>query len=127
MYILLLTMLFLHIVDDYYSQGILAQLKQRDWWKYNASDSKYANDYIMALIEHGFSWTFMIHIPFFIMTFYHGYQIHWYFPLFTFLYNWFCHSLVDHMKANLKCINLIEDQIIHIIQIIATWGILFIN
>jgi len=126
-YILLLTMLFLHIVDDYYLQGILAQLKQRDWWKYNASDSKYANDYIIALIEHGFSWTFMIHIPFFIMTFFYGYQIYWGFPLFTFLYNWFYHSLIDHMKANVKCINLIEDQIVHIVQIIVTWVILFIN
>lgn len=29
---LLLLMIFLHIVDDYYLQGILASMKQKEWW-----------------------------------------------------------------------------------------------
>ena len=126
-YIILLTMFFLHIVDDYYLQGVLAQMKQKCWWQEYAPDEQYKNDYIMALIEHGFSWTFMIHIPLFVVMWFYGYQIHWLFLLFTFSGNWFCHSMTDHMKANLGYINLIEDQIIHIVQIISTWGILFIR
>lgn len=34
--ILLLTMLFCHIVDDYYLQGWLASAKQKSWWEKNA-------------------------------------------------------------------------------------------
>ena len=29
---MLLFMVFLHIVDDYYLQGILASMKQKQWW-----------------------------------------------------------------------------------------------
>ncbi len=126
-YIILLTMFFLHIVDDYYLQGILAQMKQRCWWQEHVPDEQYKNDYVMALIEHGFSWTFMIHIPFFLMVIFGGYQIHWTFPVFTFFWNWICHSIIDHMKANIGCINLVEDQIVHIVQTILTWGILFVR
>ena len=125
MYILLLTMLFLHIVDDYYSQGILAQLKQRDWWKCNASDSKYANDYIMALIEHGFSWTFMIFLPMFTAHFF-GVQLNEKFIIALFCFNWGLHIIIDDLKANQLKINLITDQLIHIGQVIIT-GILLIK
>jgi hypothetical protein len=59
---LLLIMIFLHIVDDYYLQGFLASLKQKRWWEKNAPDKLYRKDYIMALLEHAFSWTFMIMI-----------------------------------------------------------------
>ena len=65
--IILLIMLFLHIVDDYYLQGILTKLKQKSWWEENAPNKLYKHDYIIALIEHAFSWTFMIMLPFTIM------------------------------------------------------------
>lgn len=57
---LLLGMLFLHLVDDYYLQGWLASAKQKSWWEKNSPDKLYSHDYIMALCEHAFSWTFMI-------------------------------------------------------------------
>ena len=56
-------MIFLHVVDDYYLQGILAQLKQKSWWEKNAPDPLYKNDYKVALVTHAFSWTFMIMLP----------------------------------------------------------------
>ena len=34
-YIILIIMIFLHIVDDFYLQGVLAKFKQKDWWKEN--------------------------------------------------------------------------------------------
>ena len=46
---LLISMLFCHIVDDYYLQGWLASAKQRKWWKQNAPDNLYKYDYIMAM------------------------------------------------------------------------------
>jgi hypothetical protein len=63
-------MLFCHIVDDYYLQGILALMKQKTWWKKQTLNSLYKYDYIMALCEHAFSWTFMIFLPIFIAHFF---------------------------------------------------------
>ena len=31
------------------------------------------------------------------------------------------HAIIDDLKANKKKINLVQDQIIHIIQILLTW------
>ncbi len=45
----LLSMIFLHIVDDYYLQGILASMKQKSWWEENAPQRLYKYDYIVAL------------------------------------------------------------------------------
>ena len=115
LYIILL-MLFLHIVDDYYLQGILASMKQRAWWKENAPDKLYKNDYIVALVMHGFSWTFMVMLP---IAAYMGFSISASFYIW-FLANWLIHSTIDHMKANVRSINLVQDQTAHIVQIIGT-------
>lgn len=60
---IILCMVFCHIVDDYYLQGILAKLKQKSYWELNAPDKKYENDYRMALLMHSISWSFMIMLP----------------------------------------------------------------
>lgn len=126
-YIVLVSMIFCHIVDDYYLQGILAQMKQREWWKTHAPDSLYKHDYIIALIEHAFSWTCSIFLPILIYTcFTKSYRPEIVYIL-TFIFNLVIHAIVDHMKANLKIINLIHDQILHVIQIIITWGIIILT
>lgn len=115
---ILLSMVFCHIVDDYYLQGVLASMKQKGWWEKQASYSaKYRYDYVIALCMHGFSWTFMIFLPIFVFK---GFDISVR-VLFVFLINWAIHSLVDDLKANKKKINLIEDQGIHLIQIAITF------
>ena len=117
--LILLAMIFLHIVDDYYLQGILASMKQRAWWKENAPDPLYKHDYIVALMEHAFSWTFMIMLPVGIYTIFYDKSI--VLIIIMFLINWIIHAIVDHLKANVKVINLVTDQAIHILQIIVTW------
>ena len=124
----LIMMVFLHIVDDYYLQGILASMKQKDWWKQNAPDKKYENDYIVALIIHSFSWSFMIMIIPAIISLRASYQpntvaLH---LILVFVCNMFIHATIDHKKANLKQINLIQDQIIHLTQIAFTWFLFII-
>ena len=108
--ILFLSMLFCYIVDDYYLQGWLASAKQKDWWRKNAPEPLYRNDYVMALIEHAFSWTFMIHLPIIIYTiiFNISINVNWFFVVF--IINWGIHVLTDNAKANLKKINLIQDN-----------------
>lgn len=114
----LLTMIFLHIVDDFYLQGILANLKQKKWWSDNCADvSLYKNDYLAALLIHSFSWAFLIQLPFFKSAD----EI-----VFAFLLaaNVAVHAIVDNCKANKLKINLITDQTIHLGQIIITWLVL---
>lgn len=125
---ILLTMMFCHIADDYYLQGWLAQAKQKKWWEKNSPDKLYKNDYKMALAEHTLSWTFMIHLPimaFLIWTdnaklpYVFGFCI-------SFIVNWIIHAVVDDLKANKLKINLIQDQMIHFVQILITWIVLTI-
>jgi hypothetical protein len=118
-------MLFFHIVDDYYSQGILSFMKQKTWWKKQTSNPLYKNDYIMALCEHAFSWTFMIFLPLFVSHFF-GIQLNEKFIIILFCFNWGIHVIVDDLKANQQKINLIADQLIHIGQVIITGIILLI-
>ena len=120
---LLLTMIFLHIVDDYYLQGFLASLKQKSWWEKNASDKLYEKDYIMALLEHAFSWTFMIMITPVIYIYINRSPMPIDYILPTFICNWLIHAYVDNLKANNHKINLIQDQSAHLIQIIITWAL----
>lgn len=121
--LLLIIMIFLHIVDDYYLQGILASMKQKSWWKQNAPDNLYKYDYLMALFMHSFSWAFMI---IFVPSLYAlsraieintvAFQI-----VLVFIFNLLMHMGTDHSKANLKRINLVQDQLIHLFQIVWTW------
>ena len=110
-------MIFAHIVDDYYLQGILAKMKQKSWWEQNAPDEKYKNDYKIALMCHAWSWAIMITIPIFLATAFHP---HWC-AYFLMAANVIIHAIVDDLKANKKKINLVIDQNIHFAQVIITW------
>ena len=123
--ILLLAMLFCHIVDDYYLQGVLGQLKQRQWWIQNAPDAIYENDYKVALMEHALSWTCCIHIPIAAHIAYCGWSYDEIAFLIVFVVDWLIHAVVDDLKANKHKINLMQDQAIHIIQVIVTWIIYY--
>jgi len=117
---LLFCMIFCHIVDDYYLQGWLASAKQRQWWKENAPDKLYRNDYLMALSMHGFSWTFSIML---IPTLLNLSTINLWLYVTLFFTNWLLHIWIDDMKANDKTINLVEDQALHLLQIFITWAL----
>lgn len=118
-FVVLLLMIFAHIVDDYYLQGILANLKQKKWWQEHYPDEKYKNDFCMALIIHALSWAIMITLPILLAS---AWNPHWIVYLMLGV-NLIVHSIVDDLKANKRRINLIVDQSIHIIQIIVTWGV----
>lgn len=115
-----LSMIFCHIVDDYYLQGWLAQAKQKKYWKENAPGELYKYDYIMALIMHSMSWSFMIMLP---IAIFMQLEIPLKFII-IWIINVIIHGTVDNLKANLFKINLIQDQSIHMIQIIITAFIL---
>ena len=114
-------MLFCHIVDDYYFQGILAQMKQKKWWEQNAPQKMYRYDYICALVEHAFSWSFMIHLPVFLSWMGNFLNTNPVKFVVSFSVNWIIHAVADDIKANKLKINLCVDQIIHVMQIAVTW------
>ena len=113
---IILAMIFCHIVDDYYLQGWLASAKQKKWWEENAPQKLYNHDYIMALIMHSMSWSFMIMLPIAISM---SFNVSILFVI-VFILNAIIHALVDNLKANKLQISLITDQLIHLSQIFAT-------
>ena len=125
-YFIILFMIFMHIFDDYFLQGILANMKQKEWWKKQEGYKRlYKYDYIWALLMHSFSWSFMIMLPIAIFNYFNVGVLF----VRVLIANVIIHCSVDHLKANKHKINLIEDQIIHIVQIIVTfmcfcWGII---
>ena len=121
---ILFAMFFFHIFDDYYLQGILAQMKQKSWWinqkEYN---SFYKYDYLVALIMHSFSWSFMVRLPISIYYYMNNINISVVY-LILIIIQMIIHIIVDNAKANTKSINLVIDQSIHIAQIIISYSIL---
>lgn len=119
---ILMCMIFCHIVDDYYLQGLLASAKQKSWWEENAPNEMYKRDYICALICHGLSWSFMIHLPIVVYGFKNYGLMDWSIIFTSWILMALLHSFIDNVKANWKNINLIQYQIYHLLQIILVWG-----
>lgn len=115
----LLAMIFCHIVDDYCLQtiGPLATMKQKKWWEENHPQKLYKYDYLVALLMHSMSWAFMIMLP---VAFYMSWNVGTSFVI-LFVLNTVCHAFVDNAKANWLSINLITDQLIHMVQIAVTF------
>ena len=113
--IVLILMLLAHFFADFHLQGILADMKQEQWW--NNSKNKY--DYLAALAIHSAEWTLWMMIPLFLLP---------YLDLGMFLLlaalNIVVHSLTDNSKANYRDINLVQDQLIHLAQIAFTYAAL---
>lgn len=112
--LILLTMIFLHIVDDFYLQGILAKMKRRK------GNGNY--DYTAALIIHGYSWSWMVHLPFTSLMvlcdkFQHAPTL-----ALSIILHAGLHAIIDHEKTNNHWFGLAEDQIFHIVQVVLIWA-----
>ena len=112
-------MVFCHAIEDFHVQGILANLKQQSWWyEQTGYDKKYRNDYIPSILIHGFEWSMFIHIP---LLFFYGFTA----PIFISLaVNTFIHAHIDHLKCNRHKLNLIQDQVLHTVQIVVTLAVI---
>lgn len=119
---LFLVSVLLHIIDDFVLQPIcLSKLKQREWWieecKKNCFNfDYYQNDYRCALIIHSISWTLMIMMPLIIFCNCTIFQY-----ILLIIVNVIIHYITDDLKANRYIFNLVQDQIIHFIQIFVTY------
>ena len=113
-YLLLgITMIFLHIIADYLVQNdFMATYKQKkNWEQYIKETGKYKHDYIVVLLVHAFSWSFITFLPLLLIT-----EVWIWVPLV--ILNCFVHASTDDMKCNQLEINLIVDQLLHLLQIV---------
>ena len=74
--------------------------------------------YIIALIIHAISWSCMIMAPAILFKLP---NVNLLMIIVLFIFNVGTHANVDNQKANLHKINLIQDQLMHLGQIIWTW------
>lgn len=137
MALLFTAMLFCHCLYDFHIQGILAQMKQKDWWydqfaKVSQKQPErevseivrtYGNDFGVALFIHGFEWAVFVTIPLFTYAWLHGlaYTI----ILLMIPVNAVLHAVIDDMKCNKMELNLAQDQLCHMCQIVLSF-ILFV-
>lgn len=126
---ILLIMIFVHILDDFHFQGILANLKQKSYWEKQIQELSnschltelYKKDWLISLIIHAFQWTFIVML---VLVVYNNSLITS--PVFyiIFILNIIIHAITDHLKCNKFYINLVTDQLIHLNQIAITWVLL---
>lgn len=121
---ILLLMVFCHLIDDFVLQDKFTYLKQKSWWEKTCrgeglSIEKYGKDYVMALFEHSLEWSIAIILPIIFILDVSGWVL-----LCSVVINTIIHYIVDNAKANQLRLNLIQDQLIHFIQIIVSWLII---
>ena len=111
------SVILLHIIDDFVLQqlGNLNNFKQKKFWEpYNKEyNNRYAVDYQMGLIIHCISWGIMVHLPLFFFGNTPEMVI-----LISFLIHSIIHGIIDNYKCNEYKLSLVEDQILHFIQLI---------
>lgn len=127
-----LSVLAMHVVADFLLQGIMANMKQRIWWVdeliklHQDADGKlpraiwdvYKHDYIVALLAHSYLWSFCIMIPIWIYVITLGTLAASTPAIIAFLFgNAIVHAVIDHLKANVGLICLVDDQIMHLGQL----------
>lgn len=107
-----LLMIAMHVIEDFHLQGKMADMKQQAWWE--EFPDRYHKDYIPVLILHGMEWSILVSLPLLLIT---GLDVPIWIVL-AIVVNGFVHSVVDNLKANRFKINLIQDQLIHMVQMV---------
>ena len=124
---MLALMFLLHFFADFNLQigAGLDKFKQKKWWsgqipknmkepyRFSMWD-RYKHDYKCAMVCHALYWSLIVSLP--LVTVCDGSYV------INALTQGACHYYIDDMKANKKTLNLIEDQIVHAIQILFIWG-----
>lgn len=129
-----------HLVADFLMQGCLANMKQISWWEdqikavpkeqrhkfvkdgpvtyvdeIELKDTRYKNDWYPCLLAHGFIWAAVMMVPYmFIKPFDPGAIC------IGIVLNALFHAWVDHQKCNKYRISLYTDQLLHLLQVLAT-------
>ena len=117
-FVLFVVTLLLHLLADFTLQGWFANGKQRAWWEQQCAEhgvdfSKYRYDYICALVSHSFFWAAVTFLPMIVMT---NWPYDWLAVVFLTV-QVIVHAVVDDLKANKFKLNLVQDQLVHVLQV----------
>lgn len=109
-------MFLLHLIADFALQSVRdANLKQKKWWEDATKEMEnremYRYDWIAGMACHCLLWSLMVCLPLVTRLIY----------LPMVIVQAAAHFWIDDMKANRLKINLIEDQFLHLAQIIGVW------
>lgn len=129
---ILIMMILLHIIEDFHLQGILANMKQKSWWDKQIVDfppkkaNKYRKDYVISLMVHSLENAIFVTLPIIINDLYYTFTVNkdndlWIGWLADILLLGYFHSVIDDSKCNKMRINLIVDQVLHLIMIVSIW------
>lgn len=114
--------LVLHFISDFNLQigAKLHEMKQKAWWKEQLGKNPsldprpYRYDWICALLIHSFVWSAITFAPIlWVVESVVGIAI-------CLLANTAVHAWIDHAKANEYALSLVEDQVLHFMQIAMT-------
>ena len=133
---ILIVMIFLHIIEDFHLQGILANMKQKIWWEKELIKShmyysektwkKYKYDYVISLIVHSLENAIFVTLPIIINDLYYTFTVNkdnklWIAWLLDIWLIGYTHYDIDDLKCNRMKINLIIDQLLHFVMIAFIW------
>lgn len=116
---LLVNMIFMHFLFDYYIQSRSnVNIKDKIWWKkrHPNNKKKVFLSYTFGLLMHSFVWSYAVLFPF--------YYKNGSMSFILLSLNTAIHAMVDNCKTNKKCISSIQDQVLHLIQVTITFLIL---
>lgn len=117
---ILLSLVFFHIIADFHVQNtFMAKYKQAKEWKIYGKP--YLYDWVPVLVVHSFSWAFFTFLP----LLYYVYNKDMTFNMWAIVVgvNTVIHFIIDDQKCNRFRINLIQDQLYHLLQIFGTTGL----
>ena len=130
--------MLLHLIADFNLQGILADMKQKGWWKKQVKKvfgkgpldtilppgtnienhielpTWYDEDWIAGLLCHAFMWSLVTFLPMMLLV-----SSRWFSGII--IVNAIMHAIIDHLKCNrLGTMNLCQDQVLHVGQLMIT-------
>lgn len=111
-YVLLPLMVLCHIIADFHLQGIMGDMKQKSFWK--PYGEQYQNDWKPVMLLHGIEWAIIVSVPCLLTSWF---DVSWWF-IAAVIVTGLTHAYIDNLKANNFQINLIEDQALHMLQIV---------
>ncbi len=122
--LIFLLMLGLHILEDFHIQGKMAEMKQKAFWAPYCEErpGMYEKDYLVVLLLHGMGWSIMVSLPLMII-YYQDFS-----PVLfcAIVINGLLHAYIDDLKANRLKINLLQDQAVHMVQILGIMALAWV-
>ena len=124
--LILLGMLGLHIVDMF---GLnLLSLKMasgKSWYTPGLTLKRSKPDSIIPLLTQGFSWSILVHVPIIALLIIENINPPTVLIFITVILQGLVHAYISNENASFRKLNFVENQILHLVQIISIFIIFY--